>query len=296
MHAASKGDQVWINEWLAAKTAAQQSQQGNPTRWTCNSSDKQSTAVVIEETKQELDRLIECIEHCRNDTNEQNSIEHKLQQANTLKRHITKLLGQLEESKKISQHRMSLKLAKQKRKKAWQKRMRTRQRKSIKDAEERRKQMLYEIDQWRIQQYNNSNDSNNQSRDTTKELCSMRKRAGQVFPEDDRAFYDQVEAMNNPSNIVAVPSVEVESMLIASKLDGNTDIYQLFYNQATQSLASLVAIRRGWDQYIVEPGSSVRASQVPPYWVMAPPPTNRKWAACLRQSAYLPTKSNTVNK
>jgi hypothetical protein len=44
----------------------------------------------------------------------------------------------------------------------------------------------------------------------------------------------------------------------------------------------LVAIRRAWDRYIVPPGTSIRASPIPPWFVMPPPPANRDWAVCLQ--------------
>ncbi|KAI8055200.1 hypothetical protein BDF22DRAFT_675852 [Syncephalis plumigaleata] len=111
------------------------------------------------------------------------------------------------------------------------------------------------------------------------------RRAGHVFPEDDEAFYKQVQAMDAitlatlPKNEETTPILSVD----ASKPEKKPDIYQDFYSQASQDLASLVAIRRGWDQYIVEPTgtNSTRASRVPPFWVTPSPPTNRKWAACL---------------
>ncbi|NXW02791.1 PDCD7 protein, partial [Fregetta grallaria] len=81
-----------------------------------------------------------------------------------------------------------------------------------------------------------------------------------------------------------------QKLEIDSKLFGDPDEFPLahllqpfreYYLQAEHSVAALIQIRHGWDQYLV-PADHPEGSCIPPGWVLPSLPTNDTWATAVR--------------
>lgn len=65
---------------------------------------------------------------------------------------------------------------------------------------------------------------------------------------------------------------------------------RVYYYSAYVDMDSLINVRRGWDKYIVEPGTS-GGTLIPPHFIPPPPNPSLSWSVYLDQNAKAPTSN-----
>ncbi|GBB85043.1 hypothetical protein RclHR1_11610003 [Rhizophagus clarus] len=114
------------------------------------------------------------------------------------------------------------------------------------------------------------------------------KREGHFFPEEDDEFFNKIASLNDVMKVeearldqernAAAEHKRNEAMNAGMKeRERERDPVYEYWHQAEFDLDNLVLIRRQWDAYINETGSSC----IPLTFVDPSPPANYIWASCL---------------
>ncbi|RIA89172.1 hypothetical protein C1645_825195 [Glomus cerebriforme] len=117
------------------------------------------------------------------------------------------------------------------------------------------------------------------------------KREGHFFPEEDDEFFNKIASLNDAMKVeearldqernAAAEHKRNEAMDAGMKeRERERDPVYEYWHQAEFDLDNLVLIRRQWDAYINETGST-GSSCIPPTFVDPSPPANYIWASCL---------------